>query len=169
MRILHLYRPQVPTLRAQAIQVVHTCHALARMGHQVTLLADSAGSTDPVSALQEYGLAPCENLDLQVCPVRVPGPAGLWFRWRLALWWMGAPGVVLARDKKRLAAAARWLPRRHSIVLETHELDSVLAQDRGESPLDWQAIELRCLSASDAIVANCGQSSPLYLGQHLAI
>ncbi len=39
MRIVHLYRPQVPDLRAQAIQVMHSCHALVRRGHTVKLFA----------------------------------------------------------------------------------------------------------------------------------
>ena len=44
MRLLHLYRPRLPGLRAQAIQVVHTCRALSEQGFSVTLLADSSDS-----------------------------------------------------------------------------------------------------------------------------
>ncbi|MEL6348028.1 MAG: glycosyltransferase [Myxococcota bacterium] len=155
MRILHLYRPQLPSLRAQAIQVVHTCHALAIRGHRVTLLANRAERpADPITAL---GLAPTPTLTIRQSRFRNRGLAGVWFRTQLSRWWLGAPGVVLARDKKRLWDALQWLPpKRHRLVLETHELDSALAKERGDDPTPTRTLERRLLPRLSALVANCG-------------
>ena len=103
MRILHLYRPRLPSTRAQAIQVIRTCHALAQLGHDVTVLADRGHEPDML--WKRMGLPPLPSLDVQIAPFRHPGMAGLWFRWRLRQWWSGPPGVVLARDKRRLLSA----------------------------------------------------------------
>jgi hypothetical protein len=158
MRILHLYRPRLPGQRAQAIQVVHMCHALAVRGHQVTLLADR-GETPPRSALgalSALGLEPVPGLHLEIAPLAQTGLAGLWFRARLAAWWRGEPGVVLARDKRRLLAACQRHGRTHRVVLETHELDSALDQEAGRDPAASLTLEAAVLPLADALVANCG-------------
>ena len=156
MRVLHLYRPQLPGQRAQAIQVLHTCHALAARGHRVTLLADRGDApATPQRALAALGLEPSPHLDLRIAPIRQRGLAGLWFRAELARWWGGTPGVVLARDKRRLQAALRSHGGRHRVVLETHELDSGLIADAGEDPAEARAVERALLSQCDALVANC--------------
>ncbi|MFT5683002.1 MAG: glycosyltransferase involved in cell wall biosynthesis [Myxococcota bacterium] len=156
MRILHLYRPRLPSFRAQAIQVLHACHALAQRGHEVTLLADRGRSGRPEEALAAMGLAPVKGLDLHISPVAHSGLSGMWFRTHLSLWWAGAPGLVLARDKRRLQSALKLLkPNRHRILLETHELDSALEAERGESPSSAK-LERWLLPRIDAMVANCG-------------
>jgi len=156
MRVLHLYRPRLPGLRAQTIQVVHTCHALAQAGFEVTLLADSAAPTSAAEALDLLGLQPHPALHLHLCPIQNLPAAGLWFRGQVLKWWVGAPGVVLARDKRRLLQALRFLPKRHRIVLETHELDSALAAESGHASIAIQELEIQALARADALVANCG-------------
>lgn len=158
MRILHLYRPRLPSLRAQAIQVTHTCHTLATAGHEVTLLADRGGPGGPPEALRALGLTPLPNFRLRLCPWTHKGLAGTWFRAQLAAWWLGAPGWVLARDKRRLREALDWLGARHRVLLETHELDSALAEERQDTAAAafWRALEERLLPQCDALVANCG-------------
>ena len=142
MRVLHLYRPRLPSLRAQAIQVVHACHALARLGHEVTLIADR-GTADatPVSVLAAFGLTPVDGFDIRIAPIRHSGLGGMWFRRVLARWWGGPPGVVLARDKRRLCAAVERHGKRHRIVLESHELDSALAVEAGRGDGAVRALE----------------------------
>jgi hypothetical protein len=157
MRVLHLYRPRLPGVRAQAVQVVHTAHALAQLGHDVTLLADRGdGATTAGDALAGLGLDRHPGLDLQLSPHRHSGLAGLWFRRRLAAWWSGAPGLVLARDKRRLVAAVARHGSRHRVVLETHELDSLLATEAGSDPSPALALEAASVAVADALVANCG-------------
>ena len=166
MRILHLYRPRLPGTRAQAIQVVNACHALARLGHRVTLLADRAGGS-PREALAGLGLEPVEGLDLRLAPTTYAPAAGWWFRAQALAWWAGAPGVVIARDKRRL----RWLLRttgggRHRVVLETHELDSALATERGEDPARALALERWILERVDGLIANCGGTMRMWEEAH---
>lgn len=155
MRLLHLYRPRLPGMRAQAIQVVHTAHALASIGFEVTLLADKAQGLAEADPLEALGLSPHPRLHLSIAPTVHPPTAGLWFRAQLTRWWMGAPGVVLARDKRRLVEATKILPARHRVVLETHELDSELARERGEDPTPWRSLEAAALGKADALVTNC--------------
>lgn len=159
MRILHLYRPRLPSTRAQAIQVIRTCHALAQLGHDVTLLADRGHEPDML--WKRMGLQPLPSLDVQIAPFRHPGMAGLWFRWRLRQWWSGPPGVVLARDKRRLLSAVRQLGKGgHTVVLETHEHES------GDGNPAALTIESRCLEVSDALVANCGGTLQAWIDAH---
>lgn len=159
MRILHLYRPRLPSTRAQAIQVLRTCHALAERGHAVTVLADRG--QEPDHLWLQMGLEPLPTLDVQISPFRHPGLAGLWFRRRLKRWWGGPPGIVLARDKRRLLAAIDRLGKRqHTIVLETHEHES------GDGDAEPMAVESRCLEVSDALVANCGGTLEAWATTH---
>ena len=115
MRLLHLYRPLVPDLRAQSIQVLHTCHALARRGHQISLFAqvEKGFEREAAAALRPYGLDPIPGLDLRLLPWQHKGLAGLDFRLRALRWCAaavkadgGRPPVVYARTKRHAAQAA---------------------------------------------------------------
>lgn len=154
LRVLYLYRPTLPGLRAQAIQVLHAAHALAARGHQVTLLADRAPRGDVATALASFGLPLLPSLDLQLSPSTHPGLAGLWFRAGVLAWALGPPGVVLARDRRRLR---RLLPllSRHRVVLEAHGLDSALAREAGQDPGETLALERAVLARASALIANC--------------
>ncbi len=149
-RVLMLYRPRLPGQRAQAIQVVHCAQAMAEDGAEVTILADRG--TAPASAahaLSVLGLAPTPGLSVELAPLRHSGVAGIWFRRRLAHWWSGPPGLVLARDKRRLARALHTQGRAgHRIVLETHERD-------GATDPDAAALERALIPQLDALIANC--------------
>ena len=163
MRILHLYRPRLPSERAQSVQVLRTCHALALAGHQVTLLADRGDDSDGMWS--RMGLTPTPGLSVQIAPVQHPGLAGLWFRRSLSRWWNGAPGIILARDKQRLIEAiAKHGKGQHRILLETHELDSI--QPDGSLDSKRHALESECLAVSDGLVANCGGTLAAWQDHH---
>ncbi len=156
MRILHLYRPRVPTSRAQAIQVLHTCHALARRGHTVTLLADRVGPEDadaiaPVvdvdAALEAYGLDRPAGLDLRLAPSRHPTAAGLWFRWARARW---EGDLVYARAKRYVSAIPDTVP----VVVEAHEVDSLADVEAGRDPTANRALEAAVYARAAGVVAN---------------
>ena len=166
MRLLHLYRPRLPGLRAQAIQVLHACHALAERGWWVTLLADRGGAGDPSAALAEFGLTQPPGLDLRLAPTTHPGLAGLWYRGQVARWALGPAGVVLARDKRRLAALLPYLPRRHRLVLESHELDSALEEEAGRDPGPTARLEALVIGRADALIANCGGTRSMWEERH---
>lgn len=173
MRILHLYRPRVPSTRAQSVQVVHTCHALARRGHTVTLLCDradiaaagaaglSAGADpgDPTAALRAYGLDHPDTLDLRIAPVAWPPGAGWWFRWQVRRW---EGDIVYARAKRYVSRIPIPIP----VVIEAHELDSALAAERGENPAPANRLEAAVFARAVGVVANCGGTLALLEATH---
>ena len=163
MNVLHLYRPRLPSSRAQSIQVLRTCHALASRGHKVTLFADRGAQ--PALLWEQMGLRPHPNLHLHVAPVRHAGLAGIWFRHMLSRWWNGTPGIVLARDKRRLLQAIQKHGiQNHRVVLEAHELDSL--QPNGQVNPECHALEATCLQAADAIMTNCGGTLSAWQEHH---
>jgi glycosyltransferase involved in cell wall biosynthesis len=173
MRVLHLYRPRVPATRAQSVQVVHTCHALARRGHVVTLLADratpeaaraaglAAGADpgDPTAVLAAYGLDHPATFDLRIAPTVWPPGAGVWFRWQLARW---SGDVVYARAKRYVARVPAGVP----VVVEAHEVDSALAEERGGDPAPARALEAAVYARAAGLVANCGGTLALLEATH---
>jgi glycosyltransferase involved in cell wall biosynthesis len=73
MRLLYLGSTDLPQTKARAIQIVHTCHALARAGAEVTLVGGRRGRGGAARALAQYGLAPHPNLRLLRLPIlRIP-------------------------------------------------------------------------------------------------
>lgn len=144
-----LYRPRLPSTRAQAIQVLHAAHALAERGHLVTVLADRGeGDATPEGVLREMGLPRCDGLDLRVAPTTWRPGASAWFRWNLARW---EGDVVLARAKRYVPL----VPTRVPVVLEVHEVDSLQAQEAGR-PVDAHlALERTALARASGVIANC--------------
>jgi hypothetical protein len=65
LRILYLADIRFPLERANGIQTIHTCHALACRGHEVTLLVrpdTAAAARDP---FEFYGLSPTRTLRIE--------------------------------------------------------------------------------------------------------
>jgi glycosyltransferase involved in cell wall biosynthesis len=76
MRLLYLGSTDFPQPKARAIQIVNTCHALARAGAEVTLVVGRRGRRRPQRALAAYGLAPHPRLRLVSVPIlRIPPSA----------------------------------------------------------------------------------------------
>jgi glycosyltransferase involved in cell wall biosynthesis len=143
MRVLYLGSTDLPQTKARAIQIVHSCHALARAGAEVTLAVGRRGRGGSAQALREYGLRPHPRLRLLRLPIlRVPPTApprvlAQFTRvWQLSyLAGLAAvlpfeigrrrPDVVFARDLRtaRLAAGpAHAIDAR--LVFEVHGLPS---------------------------------------------
>lgn len=167
LRVLHLYRPRLPSTRAQSIQVINTCHALAVAGCEVTLLGDAPRDNMPQSelptvaqVLEFYGLPPHPNLVLKLSPTAQPSPQGFWFRKHALWWWWRAsrdttrPAVILARAK-RYVDEYSVLPWGPPVVLEAHEVDSELAAEAREDPAPLRALEERLLRECAGLVTNC--------------
>jgi glycosyltransferase involved in cell wall biosynthesis len=70
MRILYLADIRFPLERANGIQSMETCHALARCGHQVTLLVRPDTQRPPRDPLAFYGLPPIDTLTISRVHVR---------------------------------------------------------------------------------------------------
>lgn len=143
MRLLYLGSTDLPQPKARAIQIVHTCHALARAGADVTLVVGRRGRA-PDRALAAYGLAPHPRLRVIAVPIaRIPptAPPRL-LRLFTRLWQISylagllaiaprelaarRPDVVYARDL-RTARLAAWFSHAAGARLgfEVHGLPSV--------------------------------------------
>lgn len=169
MRLLHLYRPRLPSLRAQAIQILHTCHALAARGHAVTVLADRGEFGDgraatPAEILADFGLDHPPGLDLRVAPTAWRPGAGLWFRWQVWRWCRG-PGLVYARAKRYVPL----IPARLPLVIEAHEVDSRLDAEAGRDPARSLGLERQALGRACGVVANCEGTLSLLEEAHPAL
>ena len=153
MRLLYLGSTDVPQTKARAIQIVHTCHALARAGIDVTLAVGRRGRGGSTQALREYGLAPHPRLRLLRLPIlRIPPTAPPRILAQFSHVWQVSylaglaaalpyelgrrrPDVVFARDLRiaRLAAGpAHAIGAR--LVFEVHGLPSYeIAHGAGRS------------------------------------
>jgi glycosyltransferase involved in cell wall biosynthesis len=125
MRILYLADIRFPLERANGIQTIETCHALARRGHQVTLLVRPDTHRPTRDPLAFYDLLALDALTIARVPVR--GAAALRRAQYLAAAMRRAIGrrhdldVVLTRDLGVASLLLRWPRRRRPpIVYESH-------------------------------------------------
>lgn len=125
MRLLYLGSTDFPQPKARAIQIVHTCHAMARAGADVTLVVGRRGPGSMGAELSRYGLRPHPRLHIRPVPiVRIPNTAPpRLLRWFTRVWQAsyligvaailpsvlrnGCPDVVYARDPRTARLAAR--------------------------------------------------------------
>ncbi len=192
MRLLYLGSTDLPQTKARAIQIVHTCHALAVAGADVTLAVGRRGSGSNRHALRQYGLVPHPRLHLLRLPIlRIPpyAPPRVLAQfsrvWQLSyLAGLAAalpfeiarrrPDVVFARDLRtaRLAAGPA-----HAIgaklAFEVHGLPSYeVAHGAGRANLPaTQVARLRALEAdvferADRIVTITECARQLLLAQY---
>jgi glycosyltransferase involved in cell wall biosynthesis len=124
VHLLYLADIRLPLERANGIQTMATCHALAMRGHEVTLLVRPDTAEEPRDPFAFYGLAPVAGLT--IARARVVGPPAL----RRAAYLASAlrhalapprPDLVFTRDLGVAAALAR-LGRayRPPLVYESH-------------------------------------------------
>ena len=150
-RMLMLYRPVLPGQRAQTIQVLHMARAFAECGVEVTVLANRHDASSTVdAALDALGLTSCPRLRVQMAPSRQRGIAGAWFRLQVRRWSRGAPGVIYARDLRRLVEASGVWGTRHRVVLEVHGRTS----GDVDAPLEALETERAALRLAHSVVAN---------------
>lgn len=150
--MLMLHRPVLPGQRAQTIQVLHMARAFAACGVEVTVLANRHDASSTIeAALDALGLTPCPQLRIRMAPSRQRGIAGAWFRLQIRRWSRGAPGVIYARDLRRLVEASGVWGTRHRVVLEVHGRTS---GDVG-APSEALETERAALRLAHAVVANC--------------
>jgi glycosyltransferase involved in cell wall biosynthesis len=96
MRILYLADVRFPLERANGIQSMETCHALASRGHDVTLLVRPDSHTPPRDPFAFYGLPRIAGQRIDVVPVA--GPAS----YRRAGYLAFAIGRALGRARQDL-------------------------------------------------------------------
>lgn len=75
MRILYLADIRFPLERANGIQSMETCHALASRGHDVTLIVRPDSHTPARDPYEFYGLPRIQALHIEVAPITGPATA----------------------------------------------------------------------------------------------
>lgn len=132
MRIFSFADTRFPIERANGVQTMHTCHALATRGHAVTLLVRPDTAVPPRDPCAFYGLPPAPGLRIDAVATggaaQVRRARMLWTAMRRAL---SEPfDVVFTRDLGFAALLAR-LPasRRPRLVYEFHGIAAVVSEE----------------------------------------
>ena len=178
MRLLYLGSTDFPQPKARAIQIVNTCHALARAGAEVTLVVGRRGRRDVAHGLRVYGLEPHPRLRIVRVPIlRIPPTVPPAVLRQFTRVWQASylaglaaalprelatrrPDVVFARDLRTARIAARPT---HAIgaklAFEVHGLPSYEARHgAGRSNLPpaeaerLRRLEAEVFSQADRIV-----------------
>jgi len=130
VNILSLADTRFPIERANGVQTMATCRAMASRGHHVTLLVRPDTAVPPRDPFEFYGVAPISSLVIEA--VSAPGGATgrrvrlLWTGLRRAL--SGGVDLVFTRDLGLAALLAR-IPasRRPKLVYESHGIAPVVS------------------------------------------
>lgn len=159
MNILSFADTRFPIERANGVQTMHTCHALAARGHAVTLLVRPDSTTPSRDPYVFYGLDRIPGLSID--PVTTSGAAPLrrafmlWTGIRRAL--SGSVDVVFTRDLGLAALLAR-VPsaRRPALVYESHGIAPIVSEEMprllGRPDLAPSRAKLRRLDRREALV-----------------
>lgn len=128
---------------------------MAARGHVVWLAYEPAARVSEAELLAAYGLTPLPTLHLRRLP-QGRTAASLAFR-AYFLEWVARTrgrGVVLARSKRYAREALRLGARAFTLVLEVHEVDSLLAAEAGRASQEIYKLESHVLSRAAGVVAN---------------
>ena len=132
MNVLVLADTRFPIERANGVQTMATCHALAERGHHVTLVVRADTAQPPRDPFAFYGLAPNPRLEIAAITtltnVRARRAAFLFGAARIALARRG--DVVFTRDLG-CASMLLQLPRgrRPRVLYESHGVSVVVARE----------------------------------------
>ena len=156
MRISYFADVRFPIERANGVQTMETCHALARRGHQVRLVVRPDTAEPARDPFEYYGLPPLAALRIERCAVPSWPPARrvayLVHAVRRVIAVRGTD-VVLTRDLSLAAALLRMPAWLHPpIVYESHGYAPAVSRElpaivSGSAP--GSAAKLRRLAANE--------------------
>src|SRR5262249_44376737 len=129
MRILYLADIRFPIERANGIQTIETCHALARRGHRVTLLVRPDTQQPARDPLAFYELPPIDTLT--IARVTVRGTSAM----RRAQYLAGAMRRALGQGLQPAWTRAFFARRGGGPADRSRDLDVVLTRDLGVASL----------------------------------
>jgi len=133
LNVLYLADIRFPMERANGIQTIETCHALARDGIDVELVVRRSDSRSDAACLEFFGLGPHPNLRLR--RLAIPAPGTLWGHLVFAakclpLMKDGRHDAIYTRDLvlADLALRTKWL---HGlpVLYEAHTVASVFSEE----------------------------------------
>lgn len=155
MTVLYFADTRFPIERANGAQTMATCHALARQGHDVTLVVRPDSATPPRDPFAFYGWPPEPRLTITtIAPARGVTARRLQYLLSAVRLAAGTRGVVFTRDLG-LASFLLQLPaiRRPRVVYESHGLADVVSAETptllGRPDLAPSAAKLARLAARE--------------------
>lgn len=159
MRILYFADTRFPIERANGIQTMATCHALAVRGHDVTLVVRPDTARPPRDAFAFYGLPANSHLTIRpIGGLRQPSVRRAGFLLSAAALAMQARGgVVFTRDLGVAALLLRTpIVGRPPLVYESHGLADVVAAEMpallGSGAVQPSGAKLARLARREALV-----------------
>ena len=160
MKVIYPANIRFPMERANSIQIINTCDALARAGLTVHLLVRRTDARNTKECLAFYGLAPHRNLVVHRLPVMGMG-WGFSLAKRsftlgallhiLTLKALGAVDLVYLRDlaiARVLLHYRRWLGL--PVVYETHEISHIIHRDLHRHLADIPELDEKHVSRVEA-------------------
>lgn len=176
MRILYFYRVPLPSARADAIQIVQSCSAMARAGARIALHVEETGGRSGQEILSWYGVEPFAGEEAGSLTFT---PLGSHWSWpflslrtrdvfRLPA---GERGTLFVREVRRYVPGLMKRARRAGLrtIFEAHNVSTSLALEKQGLPDSLPAAEGRArerhrlereiLSLTDALV--CTQRETL--------
>lgn len=132
MRVLCFADTRFPIERANGLQTMATCHALARRGHDVTLVVRPDSESSPRDPFEFYDLPRIDNLRVRAVAAGT-GTATRRARYLLAAAQLSTTernSLIFTRD----LGLASWLvrlptPQRRPLVYESHGVADVVAAE----------------------------------------
>ena len=128
MTILSFADTRFPIERANGVQTMATCWALAERGHRVTLLVKGDSSPSPRDPFQFYGVAPLPNFTIEaIGPATARKVQTLWTGLRRSI--TSGADIVYTRDLALASLLAR-VPKsgRPRLVYESHGIAPIFAE-----------------------------------------
>jgi glycosyltransferase involved in cell wall biosynthesis len=134
VNVLYFADTRFPIERANGLQSMATCQALAALGHDVTLITRPDSAPLPRSPFEFYGLPPTEGLSFETVPTsKNAGIRRLRFLVAAARRARRQREAIVFTRDLGLASALLSLPRsrRPRVIYESHGISSVVS---GEMP-----------------------------------
>ncbi len=176
VKIFYFYRVPLPSPRADAIQIVQTCAAMAKAGAEVLLHVEHSGGSEPAALFDYYGIPPAERPPAESFAVAAAGSHWSWpflhlkagKAFRTA---RGSQACLFVREVRPYVPGLVANARRCGLrtIFEAHNVSASLAREKQESAGDSPALRERTdardslersiLGAADGLI--CTQKATL--------
>ncbi len=150
MKIFYFYRVPLPSPRADAIQVVQTCTAMAKAGAEVLLHVEQTGGAEPGGLCDYYGIPPAERPAAGSFAVAAAGSHWSWpflhlkagRAFRAA---RGSRACLFVREVRPYVPGLVAKARRSGLrtIFEAHNVSGSLAREKQENAGDSPALRDR--------------------------
>lgn len=146
MKLIYLADIRFPMERANGIQTIETCHALARRGVEVELVIRRSDARSDEACLAYFGLEPHPKLELR--RVRAAGRLGFLLRAVPLMLASDRNDVLYTRDLILADLATKLADA--AVIYEVHTVAAIFAEERAQMYEDAAPPSSRKLTRLDA-------------------